>query len=61
VAAGRVVFEGRPDELTDEVLQRIYPGGLDTPAAAEAPPAAAVSAPTPVAAHAAPQLALEQS
>lgn len=60
VAAGRVVFEGRPDELTDEVLQRIYPGGLEAPAAPEAP-AAAVSAPTPVAAHAAPQLAMEQS
>lgn len=29
VAGGRIVFEGRPDELTDEALQRIYPGGLD--------------------------------
>ena len=60
VAAGRIVFEGRPDELTDEVLQRIYPGGLEGPATPEAP-AAAVAVPTPSAAHAAPQLALEQS
>jgi len=48
------------DELTDEVLQRIYPGGLEGPATPEAP-AAAVAVPTPTAAHAAPQLALEQS
>jgi phosphonate transport system ATP-binding protein len=60
VAAGRVVFEGRPDELTDEVLQRIYPGGLEAPAAPETPPAFVPTVP-PVAAHAAPQLALEQS
>ncbi len=26
VSAGRVVFNGGPNELTDEVLQRIYPG-----------------------------------
>jgi phosphonate transport system ATP-binding protein len=26
VSAGRVVFEGGPAELTDDVLQRIYPG-----------------------------------
>ena len=26
VSAGRIVFEGKPDALTDEVLQRIYPG-----------------------------------
>jgi phosphonate transport system ATP-binding protein len=26
VSAGRVVFNGGPDELTDEVLHRIYPG-----------------------------------
>lgn len=43
VSAGRVVFEGRPDQLTDEVLHRIYPG-LDesvdeaVPAVVEAPP-----------------------
>jgi phosphonate transport system ATP-binding protein len=28
VAGGRIVFEGRPDELTDEALHLIYPGGL---------------------------------
>jgi phosphonate transport system ATP-binding protein len=45
VSAGRVVFEGRPDQLTDEVLHRIYPG-LDesvdeaVPAVVEAPPRA---------------------
>ncbi len=60
VAAGRVVFEGRPDELTDEVLQRIYPGGVDAPANPEEPAAFVLTLP-PVAAHAAPQLALEQS
>lgn len=26
VSGGRIVFEGGPSELTDEVLQRIYPG-----------------------------------
>lgn len=26
VSAGRVVFEGGPDQLTDDVLHRIYPG-----------------------------------
>ncbi|HEY9238424.1 MAG TPA: phosphonate ABC transporter ATP-binding protein [Burkholderiaceae bacterium] len=26
VSAGRIVFEGRPEALTDEMLQRIYPG-----------------------------------
>lgn len=47
VSAGRVVFEGGPNELTDEVLHRIYPG-LDegeTPASSPARgdvPAAAV-------------------
>ncbi|WP_137918132.1 phosphonate ABC transporter ATP-binding protein [Hydrogenophaga sp. 2FB] len=60
VSAGRVVFEGRPDELTDEVLQRIYPGGLEAPAAPETPAAFVPTVP-PVAAHTAPQLALEQS
>ena len=60
VSAGRVVFEGRPDELTDEVLQRIDPGGLEAPAAPETPAAFVPTVP-PVAAHAAPQLALEQS
>ena len=47
VSAGRVVFEGGPTELTDEVLHRIYPG-LDegeTPASSPPPrdvPAAAI-------------------
>jgi phosphonate transport system ATP-binding protein len=26
VSAGRIVFEGKPEALTDEMLQRIYPG-----------------------------------
>jgi phosphonate transport system ATP-binding protein len=61
VAAGRVVFEGRPDELTEEVLQRIYPGGLED-GPIEAPAAVAPPAATPVAtARPAQQLALEQS
>ena len=60
VAGGRVVFEGRPDELSEEVLQRIYPGGLEGPATPQAP-APAVPASVPVAAYAAPQLVLEQS
>lgn len=29
VSAGRIVFEGGPDELTEEALQRIYPGGME--------------------------------
>lgn len=29
VAGGRIVFEGRPDELTETALQRIYPDGID--------------------------------
>ncbi|MNC80528.1 hypothetical protein D3C75_1333570 [compost metagenome] len=55
-----MVFEGGPDELTDEVLQRIYPGGLEGPAAPEAP-GVAVATPIPVAAHVAHQLTLEPS
>lgn len=35
VAGGRVVFEGRPDELTEEALHRIYPEGVETSHAAE--------------------------
>jgi len=47
VSAGRVVFEGGPTELTDEVLHRIYPGldAGETPASSPARhdvPAAAV-------------------
>jgi phosphonate transport system ATP-binding protein len=26
VSGGRIVFDGRPDDLTPEVLRRIYPG-----------------------------------
>ena len=40
VAGGRIVFEGRPDELTEEALHRIYPEGIETPAQAEQPAAA---------------------
>jgi phosphonate transport system ATP-binding protein len=36
VSAGRIVFQGRPDELSDDVLQRIYPG-LDESAAQSSP------------------------
>ena len=65
VAAGRIVFEGRPDELTEEVLHRIYPGGLEEAEAPTAAPSASVSE-APVVAQAAPlaashQLAMEQS
>ncbi len=62
VAGGRIVFEGRPDELTDEVLHRIYPGGVEPEVPApEAAQAAAASIPAPAhAARPAPQLALEQ-
>lgn len=52
VAAGRVVFEGGPHELTEAVLQRIYPGGIDpieptggtAAGTADAPAAAALMA-----------------
>jgi phosphonate transport system ATP-binding protein len=65
VAGGRVVFEGRPDELTEEVLHRIYPGGVDS----DVPAAAASEAALPVAVQVTPpqpvvlparQFALEQ-
>lgn len=49
MAGGRFVFEGRPDELTEEALQRIYPDGVETPGHAEqaAPaPNVLVGAPT---------------
>ncbi|RYY87472.1 MAG: ATP-binding cassette domain-containing protein, partial [Comamonadaceae bacterium] len=68
VAHGRVVFEGPPEGLTDEVLHRIYPDGVE--AAASPPPeedprhAGAAHAPAHAAAappHAARQVALEQS
>ena len=38
VSAGRIVFEGGPAELTDEVLSRIYPG-LQDPSQASGSPA----------------------
>jgi phosphonate transport system ATP-binding protein len=37
VSAGRTVFEGGPQQLTDDVLQRIYPG-LDEGEARSSPP-----------------------
>jgi phosphonate transport system ATP-binding protein len=43
VAAGRIVFEGGPQALTDEVLRRIYPG-LDEGERRSAPPAPAAPA-----------------
>lgn len=42
VAGGRIVFEGRPDELTEEALHRIYPEGVET-SATDAVPAAKVA------------------
>lgn len=42
VAGGRIVFEGRPDELTEEALLRIYPEGVET-SATDAEPAAQVA------------------
>ncbi|MES2362100.1 MAG: phosphonate ABC transporter ATP-binding protein [Pseudomonadota bacterium] len=67
VAGGRIVFEGRPDELTDEALQRIYPGGLDPhePAAPastnEALAASHASLHRPAAMPMAQQLSMEKS
>ncbi|MES2957617.1 MAG: phosphonate ABC transporter ATP-binding protein [Pseudomonadota bacterium] len=37
VSAGRIVFEGGPSQLTDDVLQRIYPGLEDGQASASSP------------------------
>ena len=59
VAGGRVVFEGRPDELTEEALHRIYPEGVETsqsdvPAAVQA----AVAAPAAPAVPARPKATL---
>jgi phosphonate transport system ATP-binding protein len=45
VSAGRIVFEGGPDELTDEVLQRIYPGLDDGQTPASSPVRGDVPAP----------------
>ncbi len=54
VSGGRIVFEGGPDQLTEEVLHRIYPG-LDEGAAKNASPARAAQ-PAPL--H---NLALEEA
>ena len=54
VSAGRIVFEGGPDQLTDEVLHRIYPGLDDGSAKAASPARAAQAAPRP-------NLALEEA
>ncbi|WP_218509305.1 phosphonate ABC transporter ATP-binding protein [Variovorax sp. dw_308] len=66
VAGGRIVFEGRPDELTEEALHLIYPGGLGAmDGKATAAPAAAndhlASVPSNAMPMAAAQLSLEQS
>ncbi|WP_213953691.1 phosphonate ABC transporter ATP-binding protein [Variovorax sp. dw_954] len=66
VAGGRIVFEGRPDELTEETLHLIYPGGLGTnDGKATAAPVAAndhlASNPSNAMPMAAAQLSLEQS
>jgi phosphonate transport system ATP-binding protein len=54
VAAGRVVFEGGPDDLTDDALRRIYPGGIED----QASDAATLTDDAPTAAR---QPALEQA
>ncbi|MBP6018307.1 MAG: phosphonate ABC transporter ATP-binding protein [Burkholderiaceae bacterium] len=55
VADGMVVFEGGPSELTEEVLQKIYPGGL------EEEPCIPAALPNSHGFHVMPQLALEES
>lgn len=54
VAGGRIVFEGRPDELTEEALHRIYPEGVETPAQTSQPATAAHTAVAAAAATARP-------
>jgi phosphonate transport system ATP-binding protein len=69
VAGGRIVFEGRPDELTDEALHLIYPGGLGPNELVAQPGQAAVAHDADANAAASPstalpraaQLSLEQS
>jgi phosphonate transport system ATP-binding protein len=64
VAGGRIVFDGRPDELTEEALHRIYPEGVETPAQAKQPaaaPQAAVTAATSTARPASPLLPSQQT
>jgi phosphonate transport system ATP-binding protein len=46
VSAGRIVFDGGPDELTDEVLQRIYPGLEEGQPVSASPPPTALGAPS---------------
>ncbi len=65
VSAGRIVFDGLPQDLSDEALQRIYPGGLEAAdAIVPAAPTQAVVpavAPKSVGTTSIPNLALEQS
>jgi len=58
VAGGRIVFEGRPDELTEEALHRIYPEGVETPAQAQQPAATTQTAVAEAASTARPASAL---
>ena len=53
-----IVFEGRPDELTEEALHRIYPEGVETPEPAEAVVQAVAVAPVVPAAPARPKATL---
>jgi phosphonate transport system ATP-binding protein len=64
VSAGRIVFEGGPDELTPDALLRIYPGGvepIEAGSAAVEPASPAATEATPAVARPAHNLALEQS
>ena len=58
VAGGRIVIEGRPDELTEEALHRIYPEGVETPAHAQQPAATTQTAVAEAASTARPASAL---
>ncbi|HYF54386.1 MAG TPA: ATP-binding cassette domain-containing protein [Salinarimonas sp.] len=59
IAAGRVVFEGTPEQLTEDVLHRIYPGGLEEALAEPPPEEEAAAGGDPL--RAAQALALEQA
>lgn len=64
VAGGRIVFEGRPDELTEEALHRIYPEGVETPTQTKQPtaaPQAAVAEGASTARPASPQVDSQQT
>ena len=61
VAGGRIVFEGRPDELTEEALHRIYPEGVETPTQTKQPAAAPQAAVAEVASTARPASPLVDS